>query len=54
MDVPWRGKGVFDILMGATLASIRERADGPEPYVWLGTSATNRRSDTRAYQRRIH
>ncbi|MEW6934728.1 tRNA (guanosine(37)-N1)-methyltransferase TrmD [Trueperella pyogenes] len=50
VDVPWRGKGVFDILMGATLASIRERADGPEPYVWLGTSATNRRA-IRAYRR---
>lgn len=50
VDAPWRGSGIFDILMGQTLAEIGRRAQGSEPYVWLGTNTANKRA-IRAYKR---
>lgn len=50
VDVPWRGKGIFDYLMRKTLEAIVTHADGSQPYVWLGTAAANKRA-IRAYKR---
>ena len=50
VDTPWRGTGVFDILMREALAEVARRAEGGEPYVWLGTNTANKRA-IRAYKR---
>ncbi|VEI12693.1 tRNA (guanosine(37)-N1)-methyltransferase TrmD [Trueperella bialowiezensis] len=50
IEPAWRGTGLFDLLMGETIAAIRRASDGPEPYVWLGTNAGNKRA-IRAYKR---
>lgn len=50
VDTPWRGTGVFDILMREALAEVARRAEGGESYVWLGTNTANKRA-IRAYKR---
>lgn len=55
LDRRWRGSGLFDELMNATLRQLRallqKRVPVPrEPYIWLGTNGSNKRAQ-RAYRR---